>query len=619
MKKILLIIVLVSGQMRAAQVGLSQQRITTPMEQLQEQYRNAPVKASAYTLEQEAGQPDIEYAPRGLLIFLDEPREYCLKKEAVSLDLTEAIIQKAGPIIVSANILRSVLKDYLPPSERTMYGKTVSYVKSFFSKESKSEKAFNSCEILISKNFDSSEWIIKEVSKELYCMLPYTYLDMVKVALADVQKENASSITPTELTLGLKVNHMRNVDIREISTAQIIPSDRSYFVRALTGGNLFCERAAYQESYISRPLWTWYMMGHGFVSQYIVGMPIEDFKKVLTFITDHLTMRLLVYQTCYGAGLNTELVYNDEKTNMQRAYPFTIVTQAITDASVAQLVLSYGVKRERPRDFSTFTKYGHDNDIDYEKVIKTVFHIAPDPFYKGNIAQIKLPGIEWFSVVAGKNDVVGIGTIMAKTRSKPLDIHKWFKAENPRALLLETTYIPFEIIINVPHLEYIISVVAGETNTYIEAITSSVYDINQILNTFQRIELSAGIELMKKIYISRITALNDQGQPTEYKDIIIAPNNNVYYTQGADIFFKRPDQKAVSTAQESDLFLKIYNKQVFDFIKSQAQRYAKKSSRRATEKTEGLSPESISKLENVLKTRDISKATAVGALAKAGK
>jgi hypothetical protein len=447
-------------------------------------------------------------------------------------------------------------------------------------------------------------------------------------------------VNQIELILGFKVNHMRTIQVDDMIEKPLTRKheNAAYFVDALYKGDLFCTRADYQKSLIAQPLWTWFMVGHGYTGETIVDIPINDFKKLLDFASTRITMRLLAYLTCYGAGINTELLYNDEKTGIQKTYPFAIVTQAITDSqtwgyihkeasSSREVMEEY---TERPYDFDTFIKLSEKRDIDYEEILGCLFNIIPKKNFPGNIAQIKLPGIEWFSTVAGKQDVVSIGSVMSRTRTAPLNIQRFFTKKSakanparvdPKALLLETTYIPFEIIINGSSLEYIISMVPmpGMASIYIAALKSSVHDINKILDLIQRINGYDTKWLNKRFYISRITALNDKDQLTEYRDVVVFPNGYTYFKQGSNIYYKRMvDEKAIDENSEEgrevvSCLRDHYSEETFDAIKSEAYNYSKKLDVGTTEQTEGLSPENISKLEELFKKR--SAAAAVGKLA----
>ena len=158
----------------------------------------------------------------------------------------------------------------------------------------------------------------------------------------------------------------------------------------------------------------------------------------------------------------------------------------------------------------------------------------------------------------------------------------------------------------------------GMASIYIAALKSSVHDINKILDLIQRINGYDTKWLNKRFYISRITALNDKDQLTEYRDVVVFPNGYTYFKQGSNIYYKRMvDEKAIDENSEEgrevvSCLRDHYSEETFDAIKSEAYNYSKKLDVWTTEQTEGLSPENISKLEELFKKR--SAAAAVGRL-----
>jgi hypothetical protein len=93
------------------------------------------------------------------------------------------------------------------------------------------------------------------------------------------------------------------------------------------------------------------------------------------------------------------------------------------------------------------------------------------------------------------------------------------------------------------------------------------------------------------------------------------PSGGVYFKHGSDIFFKELDKFAVNSAQvPNDMWARVYGPSFIKDIKERSLKYAQRSNARATEKTEGLSPENMSKLEDAIKQ----KAVAVGKLKNEG-
>ncbi len=108
------------------------------------------------------------------------------------------------------------------------------------------------------------------------------------------------------------------------------------------------------------------------------------------------------------------------------------------------------------------------NTINYKEIIKYLNTSSESE----TTPQIKLPGLDWFSVINADKNIVQIGSILASKRgNRPLDIVKFFRNE-PRILLLYAPNIPFELIINSKNLQSIVSMLPGNALHMIEKVTS---------------------------------------------------------------------------------------------------------------------------------------------------
>lgn len=470
------------------------------------------------------GENERSFLPRGLIIFLHDPQEKCVL-EAIDSTLVTALLQDAGPIVVSANLLKSILglyvKEPAPQQKTGMMAKMLSRITPSFQV---AMTQLNPCKRLMTQPDLFKKWIIKEVNRDLYLMLPLSHIAALGIDAAKVDSQS-DAVTDVELTLGLKVNHMRTLSVETIAREPFIPTpDASYFVEALEKGKLFCARTDYQNK--PQPLWTWYITGHGAMNNSIVRLRLPAFKKMLDTTAQLINMRLLMYVSCYAAGTNQELIYRNEKSLLPTIYPFALATQSIADTRIF-----FDSDRFK---FDEFIKLPHLPDIPYKEIIGTLFHITPDSNYIGSIAQIKLPGLEWFSPLADRKDVANIGGVMAQSRTKPLDMQKYFKG-NPKALLIETNSVPFKIILNTPHLEYIVSTWVPLPNhaMYIQAISSRIYTLYQILDLFMKVDRST------TFYIAQIFCLDSTGRIQEYKDILITPSWTCYTNKLSGRIYKQ--------------------------------------------------------------------------------
>jgi len=433
------------------------------------------------------------YERKGLLIFLDDSKEKD-QADAIFGPLQLAALDKEeGPIIASASLLswNDVLNEF------------------------KSSGKYR------------GRWIVKEISdNNIYLLIPHTYLNKIGIDINLVKSYTPmGSISPVELQLGLKVNHMKTVDLATINKIALglnRDKDRKnagYFIEALYDtdkktSDIFCMRSDYQGKTVL-PVWSFYLLGHGTMKESTGGgtlahITVNDFKKVLNFLDHKINTRLLVYSSCYGAGTNAEIIYKDSMSAIQKTYSFAIITEAITDAPTEGKASAF--------DFNIFLKevttFG---PIDYKKAIESVCLYTKDtydPLTKklgerrlwGNVPQIKLPGLEWFSVMESQKDIAQIGSILAQARDpqKPLNIVKFFNAD-PKGLLLYAAEIPFELIINSVNMDAIISMIPGDALHKIKKISSN-RKTEDVIDWFMKIEL---LDPLKIFFIEEVNDIKN--------------------------------------------------------------------------------------------------------------
>jgi len=445
------------------------------------------------------------YAPKGIFIYLDDS-ENSDNPGAISKIALKNISDDVGPIIISAHTLNLLCK-VGPVSIGFSHTETIDGEK-------------------ISAILNTS-WIIKNISDHLYLLIPKSYLLKIGIDSALVDQYLPNAISDTELKLGLKVNHMKSSTVAEVkakeSSSFILAN---YFLPALYNENTrtsdtFCIRSDYQNDQnthnIPLPLWSIYMSGHGMAKYTIIlGLSIPDFKKVLDFFNTKINTRLLVYTSCYAAGQNIKEIYNDITSPIQKTYSFAIIIQGITDTSVHSMSLA--------REFKPFFETVTTTDlIDYKKATS---HILPtlDP---QDTPQIRLPGTQWFSILAAQNNVVQIGKTLAENRgTRPLDVNTYFNT-TPKILLLYAQHIPFELIFQGKTMPTIISMVPGAALHRLYGISARDISPDKILDQFMTLE---DLDVMKLFYIEHISG-------TLIKNVIVNCNDHfAYYQKGEQLY-----------------------------------------------------------------------------------
>ncbi len=424
--------------------------------------------------------------------------------------VAQAILQKASPLVVSASIIEQIYKICtINPDDLK---KRIEEFKALPS-DIQQTKEVEALEIYIAGvGFDAQtadEWVIKEINSSLYLLLHKNYLAEKKISLDAVTEYHDKTVplTPLEMQLGLKVNHMKTVKAATIKKPTRQPIYAYYFTEALQKNSLFVSNSEYTQEYSQyRPLWAIFILGHGLMHASVAGMVLDEFKDFLSFLEYKVSTKLLYYATCFGAGENSNRLYSslysDTKKRIDKTYSFAIITQALTDAIV-------GI-RPFETNLTQFLQKATTSDcINYRELAACVLSNFDEKKLVNSIPQIKFPGLEWFSVI-DESKVVSIGSVLAKTRTEPLDIGTFFKKKGkqaePLALLLYTQSIPFELIINTsgwpdspPH---IISMIPGEETFHtIKKISSNAYPIETLVDSFLPLE---GLEMHKTFVIGDI-------------------------------------------------------------------------------------------------------------------
>ncbi|MDR3646351.1 MAG: hypothetical protein P4L22_02295 [Candidatus Babeliales bacterium] len=498
------------------------------------------------------------FKSKGLLIFLDDSETGRLGP--ISTDAMSAIAQKAGPIIISASVIYNIisnkncLKD--PALERfNKYKKIKSQVSqnkslnSDFNKpESEKEKL---CIASSGINFNDKDWIIKKITASILLLIPNDYLNQEKINTNSVRQYLPNNqLTDVEYKMGLKVNHLKTITINDIDIKHFKgnpPIYANYFINSVWSGKksaIFVTRAEYKDLKKEKvlPQWVIYITGHGMIGESIVDVSITNFKKFLEFLDTKINTKLFVYTSCYAAGLNTELIYKDSKSPLQKKYSFAIVTEALTDAPTSGRGFNLDLTNDKSNisysgkiDFSEFlNKATSSEKIDFIDIIEPIFKDAKITDKTKNlneIPQIKLPGLEWFSVMNSREEIVSIGNILAKSRNpnNPLDVVKFFKT-TPLVILLYAPTIPFELII--PKDITIISMIPDNVMHSIKKITLNNYDILDFFNN--QLYSIENLEATKGFWIEEINGifkeLSNTQEPIIIKNVLLYTDEFIYFT-----------------------------------------------------------------------------------------
>lgn len=446
----------------------------------------------------------------GLLIFLDE-MEAASQKGAIQMSLLTAIIEQAFPIIVSAssilNLKANLLKGQLL-DEKELLEKMQSY--SAPQVDSPYEDDFFRSILALNLKTD---WVIKEIDNTLYLLLPLKYLISKNAFLHSDVYLSTPQVTEVERDLGLKINHMRTIHFDKIKKSWKAyfkslghylfrkPMYSDYFIDVLFNkvqntSSIFVTNKEYANHEHLIPKWALCIMGHGTFAKSIAGIHIKSFQEFLFFLQHKIHTKILYYVSCYAAGMNSKLAYEESGRLISKTYSFPIVMDAIPDRTLMasfdfNMIMTFkpkiSIQLNYPRYAHLLKELTKPESIDYLSVANIIVSFYNRVGFIGSLPQVKLPGLEWFSVIDDEV-AISIGDVLAATRTKPLSITNFFakrgKKAQPQAILLYARDIPFEIILDTQKCPAFISMIAGNVEHYIKKLSSSLHDVYEIMNSF---------------------------------------------------------------------------------------------------------------------------------------
>jgi hypothetical protein len=402
----------------------------------------------------------------------------------------------------------------------------------------------------------ANNWVIKKMHDYLYLLLPKKYLQERGIRTESVQVFAPDGpISATEQALGLKINHVETVPVASIQSPEEAPEFANYFIDSLDA--IFVKTGEYSHQ-VAIPQLALFIDGHGSIDTAVCSLTIQQFKKFLNFL-EKLPTQLLVYSSCYGAGTNQKLLYRDAMRGVDRTYTFTIITMALTDAPTSNPFVALDLDNQGKLvpvplvDYACFITAVTQSDIpEYSDAIRCI-----DPLMSEiNIPQIRYPGLPWFSILEYPR-VASIGSVMAKSRTTPLDIAKFFAKNakqkglaSPYVILLYDQYIPFELIVNTHdedgcYMPLIVSMIPGDQIHYIKKISSSCNLVHDILKSFYLDQMA-----WRKLFIideitapwsTGMSALLTQGQAKEgtLTNVIVEVTENrctQYFTYNSQVY-----------------------------------------------------------------------------------
>ena len=371
-----------------------------------------------------------------------------------------------------------------------------------------------------------SHYIIKEIDKTLYLLLPKKYLDDKKIDYTAVEKKvvKSNSYTELEYTLGVKVNHM---ETRELS--QIDSSKEFVFAEKLS--DIFITKQEYLKNKKEAVSFVFFIIGHGETEKSIIGISLAKFKLFLDFLRG-IKVKLLYYISCFAAGKNTEILFM-EKKDTHATYDFPIVTNAIHDDII--------IGRFKENIFTCFEQATKGYDIDYAKA-SSCTRDGIEIFEEKGAAQIRPAGLPYFFVLqrGSSANAFSITDVMAKTRKEPLKI-----TGNPVVIAFKAEVIPFKIVINTKkedelfggqeyYMPLFASLLLGKSSHYIEEIETSVGYPHEILKAFLgKYVINKKLFFIKKITLKDQRSLENCLVDIEHQRFFFMENKHIFISKAS--------------------------------------------------------------------------------------
>ncbi len=417
--------------------------------------------------------------------------------------------------------------------------------------------------------FDPRAWQIYSVddSHSLYLLIPELFLR--RLELTKIGPEPF----PIAYKFGMPLSKMERLPSEHLdeyvaSHWKKAPS-KNYFIEALS--RLFIPKAEYAKLFSGRnPCWIVYLMGHGHPQETVATIPVDQFHRILDFFDEKVLTKLLVYLSCYAAGVNEELIYkNVQDVGKQRIYSYPIMSAALNDYAVmSQMMVFVFANKDvlddpllKPEDiawdsgeliagqtrfFSKFFNTALASEIlDFKALAQSLRLGIETGIGKQSLhgAQLRLPGLPWFSVINAQDSTVSIGNVLAATRTQSMNVMAFFqqqrsaKSKNgPLGLLLYTQNIPFKLDMStLPELPEIISMVPGPAVHRLSWIDAGPKELMDVLKKFRT------DEIVQKVYLIDYLEVAPTGIVVPKNVKLIMPAYNIII-DGKSIFYNSAER-----------------------------------------------------------------------------
>lgn len=524
------------------------------------------LRASLGAQEQE-GEEQEQQRTEPLLIFLDNAERSGLAGP-IGIRCVMAMLQHAGPIVVSGSLLASIFqKVTLKPEVQEYYqqvkkllaemnqGNQASLLHQLnaLHRPSSGEEKDLALQIF-QDSFNPREWWISQINPQLFVFIPTWWIEQARDRIALLKVPTNLLVPPLALATGLLLGADKDQTLktsedirryvakfRDVYTKHDKYSGSEYFLDIF---KFFVPREVYttlnklrtQEGLplIQSPSWALYLAGHGRSGSVIAGLALQQIKTFLDFMATTLSTRIFIYYSCFATGTAAYQLYK-EPSGKKRVFNFPIIAESMPDAMAltSPPTIPYYFSPEyidnKHHTLKLISNLNYRAFVDeiqqatdfngYLRTLPSICIALQD--FKGNVGtapQIKLPGLEWFSFFDVQKKTFAIGRVLAATRKKPLNVARYLgKQYTPiEAILFYVDYVPFDLVIDTPYFPMFLSMKGWRVKHVINKVItrSSLAMVIQSFYTATRADAPRAYFLIKTLVCS----------DGVFRDVLIEPN-----------------------------------------------------------------------------------------------
>lgn len=419
---------------------------------------------------------------RALTIFLDDTEYPYVGSN--TYEAIAAFYQQASPILISYSIMNNMLTQLELTAEEKKQEEAAA-------KLGRAGVSVDDADHIISyrlkkhfiQNFNPHDWLLYQVNRDLFLFIPNAYIKSLGTLPQPTKKYSSR-----ELLLGLKIDHMTALPFETLQKLARAFADNSsedeasvYFQQALYSNQplqtynedystIFITSRAYENKKLI-PQWVIYLAGHGSLppEATVSGLSVPSLKYFLSFLNTKIITKILIYSSCYSAGVSLESAFKQSPENpIPDSYHFPLVTAGV--GNLTTVTSPFYTKEAQQQavfnvNFALFFKYTmSDTPHVYEHflpyVISGLNYLLPDPpaphssptileaYNPENFPLIRPAERDLFIPLV---PVLHISPLMLATRIKPLDIFGYVSLKNAITkrlyIMIDVDHVPFDLIL----------------------------------------------------------------------------------------------------------------------------------------------------------------------------